>query len=45
MSFFGPIVGSVFVAGLLLTLLGPLVFAIDRRALRQGTSMRFAGEC
>jgi hypothetical protein len=36
MSFFGPIVGSVFVAGLLLTLLGPIVFAIDRRALRQG---------
>ena len=36
MSLFGAIGGSVFFAGLLLTLLGLLVFAIDRRALRQG---------
>ena len=33
---FGPIIGSVFIAGVLLMLLGPIVFAIDRRALRQG---------
>lgn len=41
MSFVGPIIGSVFGAGLLLTLLGPLVFAIDRRALREGNIAAF----
>jgi hypothetical protein len=33
---FGPILGSALIAGFLLMLLGPIVFAIDRRALRQG---------
>ena len=36
MSLFGAIGASVFFAGLLLSLLGPVVFALDRRALRQG---------
>ena len=36
MSLFGAIGGSVFFAGLLLSLLGRVVFAVDRRALRQG---------
>ena len=35
-TIFGPILGSVFIAGFLLMLLGLIVFAIDRRALRQG---------
>ena len=41
MSFVGPIIGSVFIGGVLLTLLGPLVFAMDRRALRQGNITAF----
>ena len=41
MAFAGPIIGSVFGAGLLLTLLGPIVFAIDRRALREGNIAAF----
>jgi hypothetical protein len=36
MPLFGAIGGSVFFAGLLLSLLGPVAFAVDRRALRQG---------
>ena len=41
MSFVASIVGSVCIGGILLTLLGPLVFAIDRRALRQGNITAF----
>jgi hypothetical protein len=36
MPLFAAIGGGVFVAGLLLSLLGPVVFAVDRRALRHG---------
>ena len=41
MSFFGPIVFCVFIAGFLLALLGPIVFVIDRPALRQGNTAAF----
>lgn len=41
MSFVGRIIGSVFMGGLLLALLGPLVFDIDRRALREGNIAAF----
>ena len=41
MSFFGTIIGSVFIGGVLLTLLGPIVFAVDRHALRQANITAF----